>query len=185
MGKNNTAHGWLQAKIIVEKLNLLSEKTGQFVKYLIMALVVVLAIEVTARYVFGSPTIWALETSKMLLGSIGTLGWGYTHKLGGHVRVDVIYSIFSRRIRALIDVVFSVIFLFPLVSVLIYTGSKWALRAWRTGEKMIDSSWLPPAAPFRTVMVVGFCLFALQCIAQFTSDLYCLIHNKEIGNDAP
>ncbi|MDX9802055.1 MAG: TRAP transporter small permease subunit [Spirochaetia bacterium] len=182
MGKMFIGEDWAPAKKLVAGINTLSEGTGQFVKFLVMALVLVLFIEVTARYVFDSPTVWALETSKMLLGSIGTLGWGYTHKLGGHVRVDVVYGMLSRRIQALIDVILSIIFLFPLVYVLIFTGSKWALRAWKTGEKMIDSSWLPPAAPFRTLMVVGFCFFALQCIAQFIEDLYYLIYKKELRN---
>ncbi len=182
MGKMFIGENWTPVKKLVSGINALSEGTGQFVKFLVMALVMVLFIEVTARYVFDSPTVWALETSKMLLGSIGTLGWGYTHKLGGHVRVDVVYGMLSRRIQAFIDVILSVIFLFPLVYVLIFTGSKWALRAWKTGEKMIDSSWLPPAAPFRTLMVIGFCFFALQCIAQFIEDLYYLIYKKELKN---
>ena len=92
MGKMFIGEDWTPARKLVSGINILSEGTGQFVKFLVMALVMVLFIEVTARYVFDSPTVWALETSKMLLGTIGTLGWGYTHKLGGHVRVDVVYG---------------------------------------------------------------------------------------------
>ena len=116
----------------------------------------------------------------MLLGTIGACGWAYTHKLGGHVRVDVLYSLVPRRGQALIDVIMSILMLFPLVFVLISVVSKWAIRAWETGEKMIESSWLPPAAPFRTALVLGFILFALQCIAQFLCDLYYLIKKREL-----
>jgi TRAP-type mannitol/chloroaromatic compound transport system permease small subunit len=135
MGKMLTGEDWVLAKKIVAGINALSEGTGEFVKYLVMALVLVLFTEVTARYVFDSPTVWALETSKMLLGTIGTLGWGYTHRLGGHVKVDVVYGLLSRRVQALLDVILSIIFLFPLVYVLIFTGAKWALRAWKNRRK--------------------------------------------------
>lgn len=171
---------WLPVQRFVGSIFTLSEKTGQVLKYLVMALVLVLFYEVTSRYVFGSPTIWALETSKMLLGTIGTCGWAYTHKMGGHVRVDVIYTMFSRRIQAMIDVVMSVLFLFPLVGVLIYAGTRGAMRAFITGQKMVESSWMPPAAPFRTVMLIGFVLFALQCIAQFICDLHYIIKKREL-----
>lgn len=171
---------WAIVRNITRSIFNLSEATGQIVKYLVMALVAVLFIEVTSRYVFNSPTVWALETSKMLLGTIGACGWGYTHKLGGHVRVDVLYAMVPRRGQALIDVIMSILMLFPLVLVLITVGSKWAIRAWETGEKMIESSWLPPAAPFRTALVLGFILFGLQCTAQFLCDLYYLIKKKEL-----
>jgi TRAP-type mannitol/chloroaromatic compound transport system permease small subunit len=171
---------WGVARKIAGTIFELSEITGQIIKYLVMALVLVLFIEVTSRYLFNSPTVWALETSKMLLGTIGACGWAYTHKVGGHVRVDVLYTMLPRRGQALIDVVMTVLMLFPLVGVLIYVGTKWAARAWETGEKMIESSWLPPAAPFRTALVLGFILFALQCIAQFLCDLYYLIKERDL-----
>ena len=171
---------WGAVRMIAASIFKLSEVTGQIIKYLVMALVLVLFIEVTSRYLFNSPTIWALESSKMLLGTIGACGWAYTYKVGGHVRVDVLYTMLPRRGQSLIDVVMAILFLFPLVGVLVYVGSKWALRAWETGEKMIESSWLPPAAPFRTALVVGFILFALQCIAQFLCDLYYLIKKREL-----
>lgn len=180
MGTQSQNDDWLIVRKMVQSVFSLSEATGQIIKYLVMALVAVLFFEVTSRYLFNAPTTWALETSKMLLGVIGAGGWAYTHKLGGHVRVDVIYTMIPRRGQALIDVVMSLLMLFPLVAVLIGVGTKWAIRAWQTGEKMIESSWLPPAAPFRTALLIGFILFGLQCLAQFTCDLYYLIKKREL-----
>ena len=73
----------------------LSDVVAYFVKYLILVLIFVLIYEVAARYVFNKPTVWALETSQMVFGSIGALCWGYTLKIGGHVRVDVFYTLLS------------------------------------------------------------------------------------------
>ncbi len=171
---------WIIVRKTVEIINRMSEGTGHIIKFLILGLILVLFFEVTSRYVFGKPTIWALESSKMLLGVIGTWGWAYTHQHHGHVRVDILYMLFSRRVQAIIDSVLTVLMLFPLVLVMINVGYKWAIRSWMTHEKMVESSWLPPAAPFRSMLVIGFILFALQCLAQFLCDLYYVIKKREL-----
>ena len=162
-------------KKIVQVINSISEFTGQVVKFLVIALIIVLCYEVISRYVFNNPTIWALETSKMLMGTFGACGWAYTYLYDGHVRVDVLYVRFSRRGKAWINVIMSIIFLFPICIILISAGTRWAVFSWKAGEKMVESSWLPPAAPFRTVLVVGFILFALQSVSKFIEELYYLV----------
>lgn len=167
-------------KKIVQVINSISEFTGQVVKFLVIALIIVLCYEVISRYVFNNPTIWALETAKMLMGIFGACGWAYTYLYDSHVRVDVLYTRFSRRGKAWINVIMSIIFLFPICIILISTGIRWAAFAWKTGEKMVESSWLPPAAPFRTVLVVGFILFALQSVSKFIEELYFLVRKQEL-----
>nr|MQY77855.1 TRAP transporter small permease subunit [Bacteroidota bacterium] len=130
-------------KKIVQVINSISEFTGQVVKFLVVALIIVLCCEVVSRYVFNNPTIWALETAKMLMGTFGACGWGYTYLYDGHVRVDVLYAHLSRRGKAWINVIMSIIFLFPICIILISAGTKWAVFSWKAGEKMVESSWLP------------------------------------------
>jgi TRAP-type mannitol/chloroaromatic compound transport system permease small subunit len=167
-------------KKVVQVINSISEYSGRVVMWAVVALIVVLCYEVIARYAFNSPTIWALETSEMLGGVIGVLGWGYTYLHHGHVRVDVLYVRLPPRGKALVDVVMALIFLFPLVGILIFSGMSWAATSLATGEKMVESSWLPPAAPFRIVIAAGFCFFALQCVARFITDLHLLIKKSEL-----
>lgn len=165
---------------VVLFINTLSEIAGQIAKFLMIALVLVLCYEVVSRYVFNSPTKWALETSKMLMGTFGAFGWSYTFLHEGHVRVDVLYIRFSRKVKSLVNVIFSIIFLFPICIILLTSGIKWAIFSWKVGEKMVESSWLPPAAPFRTILVVSFILFTLQSIAKFIQELYYLIRKREL-----
>lgn len=167
-------------KKIVQVINSISEFTGQIVKFLVVGLIIVLCYEVISRYVFNNPTIWALETAKMLMGTFGACGWAYTYLYDGHVRVDVLYIRFSRRGKAWINVIMSIIFLFPICIILISAGIRWAIFSWKVGEKMVESSWLPPAAPFRTVLVVGFILFTLQSVSKFIEELYFLVRKREL-----
>jgi TRAP-type mannitol/chloroaromatic compound transport system permease small subunit len=165
---------------LVSFIDALSMKVGHVVKYLIPVLITILFYEVVSRYVFDRPTIWALESSMMVFGAIGALCWGYTLKIGGHVRVDVFYSKLSRRGKAVIDVILTLLFLFPFQLILIRTGIKWSFFALKTGEKMVESSWLPPTAPFRIVLTVGFILFFIQGISEFIKNFYYLVRKEDL-----
>jgi len=167
-------------KKIVRVIDSVSEWTGKTVRWACVALVLVLCYEVTARYVFTAPTIWAHETSCMLGGTIVALGWAYTHRHHGHVRVDVFYARMSPKGKAITDVLCAFFLLFPLLAILIYTAADFMWIAWLKSEVLIESYWYPPAGPIRTGMFLGLCLFALQGIAQFIRDLYLLIRNKSL-----
>ncbi len=170
---------------IVTCIDATSMKVGHAVKYLIPALIFVLFFEVVSRYVFGRPTIWALETSMMIFGSIGALCWGYTLKIGGHVRVDVFYTMLPKWWKAFVDVALTLLFLFPFQLILIRTGIKWSLFALKTGEKMVESSWLPPTAPFRIVLTAGFILFFVQAVSEFAKNLYYLARREDLIQAEP
>ena len=69
-------------------------------------------------------------------------------------------------------------FFIPLMIVLIDTSIAYAWHAWVISEKSTLTYWYPPIAPFRTVVAVGLCVFALQGVAQLVRDLKLLIKNK-------
>ena len=163
---------------ILQVVDSISHWTGSSGKWLCLALVLVATYGVIMRYAFNAPTIWGYETCMMLGGAIYLLGWPYAHLHKSHVRVDVLYTRLSQRGTAISDVICAAIFFFPLMAILIKTSVWWAWRAWSIGEIMIEAHWYPPAAPFRTAVAVGICLFALQGTAQFIRDL-CFVIRRE------
>jgi len=167
-------------RTIIRVIDSISEGTGRVARWVCVALVIALCYEVTARYGFGAPTIWAHVTSCMLGGTIVALGWAYTHKHHGHVRVDVFYTHLSPRRKAIVDVVGGLLFFFPLLIVYVYVAVGEVWFSWSTGEVLLESYWYPPATPIRTVFALGLFLFALQGVAQFIRDLYLLIRNKPL-----
>ncbi len=165
-------------RIVLKTIDTLSEYSGKIFLWLVIALIGVLAFETISRYVFNAPTSWAYETSFMIGGALAVMAWSYTHKHRGHIRVDLIYIHLPVRARAAIDVLSSIIFLFPFLIAILFGGYSGVEFAWRVHEKFIESDWLPPAAPIKTVVYVGFCLFALQALAHFARDVYLLIRSK-------
>ena len=160
---------------IIDSIN---EWTGKSVRWVYVALILVVVYEVTARYVFTAPTIWAHQTSTMLNCTAVALAWGYTHYHKGHVRVDVLYSHLSERGKAIIDVLCAFFLLFPLLFVLIYAAADFTWVSWTEGEVLTVSYWYPPAWPLRMVVLLALCLFALQGGSEFIRDLQVLIRNR-------
>jgi TRAP-type mannitol/chloroaromatic compound transport system permease small subunit len=167
-------------RTVVRVIDNISEYTGLAVRWTCLVLVLVLCYEVTARYFFDAPTSWASDTASMMGGTIAAMGWAYTHRHGGHVRVDVCYSHLSHRGQAILDISLSLLFFFPLLFALAYISWDRMWFAWEMGEVMARSNWYPITGPIRTAVVLGLCLFALQGVAQFIRDLYRLARNKEL-----
>jgi TRAP-type mannitol/chloroaromatic compound transport system permease small subunit len=167
-------------RTIVRVIDSISEYTGMIIRWACLVLVLVLCYEVTARYVFDAPTMWASDTSSMLGGTIAAMGWAYTHRHGGHVRVDVFYNHLSSRGQAILDITLSLLFFFPLLFSLAYIAWDRMWFSWAMGEVLARSNWYPITGPIRTVVVLGLCLFALQGMAQFIRDLYRLTRNEQL-----
>lgn len=165
-------------RIILTVIDSISEYTGRVASLFCIVLVIVLCYEITARYLFNAPTMWAGQISCMLGLAIVALGFSYTHRHHGHIRVDVLYTRFSPRGRAIIDVVCGLLLFSPLIVMLTYVAAERLWLSWSMDEKMVLTYWYPPAAPIRAVFFLGLCVFTLQGWAQLTRDLYLLIRNK-------
>jgi len=168
-------------RTFVRAIDALSGYAGGLAKWFCYALILIIVYDVTMRYVFSAPTMWAFETAMMLGGTVYALAYAYTHRYHGHVRVDVIYMRFSPRVRAAIDVLGTFFLFFPLLGFIIHASFALTWRAWAIGETSDITYWYPPLAPFRTAVLLGFCLLALQAIAHFIRDLY-ILAGKELNH---
>src|SRR5690606_10699476 len=87
----------------------------------------------------------------------------------GHVNVDLLHSQFGPRVRAVIDIVGSVIF-FIFILALLYFGYDMAqesVRSWETSY----SAWNPPIWPIKVAIPVGATLLLLQGIVKLLQDI--------------
>ncbi len=153
---------------ILRVIDLVNERAGSISSWLVAVLVVVILYEVIARYVFNSPTSWAFGSFRMLGGAIVVLGWAYAQLHDSHIRVDVLYNRFPPRIRALLDVMGTGLFFFPFIFIFIE-------------EAVFSYGGVPSVALlYKTVVLIGLCLFLLQFVARFTRDLYLLTRGKTL-----
>ena len=167
-------------KKLLKLIDSISEKAGSVGKWFALLLVLVGAYDTIARHFFNAPTIWAYDTLCMAGGTLYLIGASYTYLHESHTRVDLFYNLLSSRRKALMDVICSIFFFFPLMGIMLKLSIVWAIKAWRINEVMFQSFWYPPAGPYRTVFALGLFLLILQGVAKFIRDLYFVIRGESI-----
>lgn len=150
---------------LIDAIDRVTRFAGQVAAWIVVTLAAAMLWEVVSRYVFDHPTSWSYETAYMQMGALFVLGIGYTMQQDAHVRVDLIYGSFSTRGKALVDLL-GLMLLLPMVLWLCYGLWEYFGNAWRSGERSGESIWNPLVWPARLSFVVGFVLFALQCVAE-------------------
>lgn len=147
---------------------------GKTFAWLIMLMTFGMSYEVLVRYVFNSPTPWALDVSFIMYGTLFMMGGAYTLSLGGHVRGDFLYRLWSPRTQARVDLTLYLFFFFPGVLALIFAGWKYAAKSWSYTEVSVNSPAGIPIYQFKTIIVAAGILLFIQGIAQVFRCLLCI-----------
>jgi TRAP-type mannitol/chloroaromatic compound transport system permease small subunit len=142
---------------------------GRIAMYLVLAMMAGLLFTSGSRAFFGISYIWAVEMAQFALAAYYLLGGGYSMQLQSHVRMDLLYSRWSSRGKAVADAITVGFLIFYLV-VLLIGGISGTMYALEFGQKNY-SSWGPQLAPIKIIMTVGIVLMLLQAIAMFFKDL--------------
>ena len=100
----------------------LSAWFGKAFGWVIILMTFGMSYEVMVRYLFNSPTPWALDISFIMYGTLFMMGGAYTLSRGGHVRGDFLYRLWSDRTQAKLDLVLYILFFFPGILALVFTG---------------------------------------------------------------
>ncbi len=164
----------------VHVIDSISEVTGKIFMWSMLVLVALLCHEIFMRYILDNPTIYSYEISTMLGVIIGTGALAYTHRHHGHVRVDLLWRKLSPKGQAIADILGSIVFLWPLMSLLVWTALEWVLYSYSVHEISQESYLYPIVWPVRAVMLLGFFLIIPQDVAKFIRNIY-VIRDKELS----
>lgn len=155
-------------KVYVRIVDTINRILGRIVMYLVFAMMGVLLYSAITKAV-DVPPLWAVEMAQFLMVGYFLLGGGYSMQLDGHVRMDLLYGMWSPRTRAIVDVVTSFFLIFYL-ALLIYGGISSTTYAIEYGQKNY-SAWAPYLWPVKSIMTIGIVLMTLQAIATLFRDL--------------
>ena len=95
---------------------------GKRLSWLILAAVVVSAVNATVRKVFDTSSNSWLELQWVLFSVVFLLCSPWTLLDNEHIRIDIVNQLLPKRVRDSIDVVGHAFFLMPLTVVMILTG---------------------------------------------------------------
>lgn len=157
-------------------IDALSERTGRALSWLMPAMVVVIAVEVVARYIFAAPTIWAYDSALILYAWLGLAGGAFAMKRGAHIRVDLFTANLSPRGQALLELLGAPFVAFFLVLVVWQVGMA-SLDALASGSRR-PTEWAPPLILFLATAPLGGALLLLQLVSQMIKAVDVLLNGK-------
>jgi TRAP-type mannitol/chloroaromatic compound transport system permease small subunit len=150
---------------LADLLDALSRAIGSTVKWLALAVVLIQAVVVVLRYVYGTSFIWAQESVTYAHAILFMTAIGYTMLVDGHVRVDVLYSGWSARAKATTDLLGILIAVLPFCALLVWASWGWAAQSWRIGEGPMQVGGLPLQPLLKSLVPAMAILLAAQALA--------------------
>ncbi len=163
---------------VIRNIERLTKSVGILASFALVPLVIATCYEVFARYAFGMPTIWAYEVGYFLTGTHFLLAMAFTLQSDEHIRIDIFSGHFSRRTRAVIDLLGYTVTL-PMMIWLSYALWLHLAQGYTRNEHSGQSAMNMPVWPFRVVFFVAFVLFALQILAEVIKSV------RRLKADAP
>jgi TRAP-type mannitol/chloroaromatic compound transport system permease small subunit len=157
---------------IIRIIDGFTDRTGTIISWLSVPLVLAVAYEVGARYLFNAPTIWAYDATYMLYGSLFMLGAHYTLYRGAHIRTDMLWEKFSDRKKGIIDSIAYIFFFFPGILMLFFASVDEAWHSFRINELSEQTAWRPILWPFKAVVPVTALLLLIQGVSELLKSLY-------------
>ncbi len=156
---------------ICRAIDAINEKVGGLVAWVAGLLVAVVFTDVVMRYTLNLSWVFTQELEWHLFGFIFLMGAGYTLRHNAHVRVDIIYARLTAKGKAWVDMICSVMFLFPGCYVVIKTSIPFVVTAYLTGEGSPDPGGIPHRFILKICIPLGFTFFALQGASLFFKSL--------------
>ncbi|WOF74064.1 TRAP transporter small permease subunit [Parvibaculaceae bacterium PLY_AMNH_Bact1] len=142
-----------------------SNRTGRIIAWAALLMVLIQFTVVMMRYVFGLSSVWMQESIIYLHGILFMLAAGYTLYCDGHVRVDIFYREASPRYKATIDLIGTIVFLWPVALLVIYVSWPYVASSWRVLEGSRETSGIPAVFLLKTIIPVFAVFIILQGIS--------------------
>jgi len=143
----------------------INTRLGRGLIWLVLAAVVISAVNAIIRKAFDVSSNAFLETQWYLFSAIFLLCSPYTLLRNEHIRIDVVAGRLSNRAQTWIDVFGTVFFLLPMTIVIMYLSWVVFMRSWNINEMSSNAGGLV-IWPARLLVPVGFFLLSLQGISQ-------------------
>lgn len=151
-------HALLKFSRAVDWLN---TQIGKHVIWLILASTVISAVNAVVRKAFNIGSNAYLEVQWYLFAGTFLLTAAFTLLNGEHVKIDVIYTHFTKRKQMWIDVFGFAFFLTPFCLAILWYGIPFFLQGYHTGEISPNAGGLI-RWPVYALIPIGFTLLLLQ-----------------------
>jgi TRAP-type mannitol/chloroaromatic compound transport system permease small subunit len=140
-------------------------RIGKVVAWLILAAVIVSAVNAIIRKLFDISSNSWLELQWVLFGAVFLIVASWTLLDNEHIRIDIVNSTFSQRTRNIIDIIGHAFFLLPLTIIMIITSYPFVMKSVLLNEQSMNAGGLPQW-PAKGLILIGFTLLFFQAISE-------------------
>lgn len=146
-------------------IDALNRQVARAVKWLILASIVVSAINAVMRKLFSLSSNGWLEAQWYLFSAVFLLGAAYALQTGDHVKIDLIYAHLKRRTQVVIEILGTLFFLLPFTTITLYLAWPAVMAKLLSGEVSQNDGGLP-LWPAWMLIPLGFGLLTLQGVSE-------------------
>lgn len=157
---------------------------GKAAAWLVLAAVVLSAVNAIVRKAFDWSSNAFLEAQWYLFGAVFMLAAAYTLQRNEHIRIDVLSAGWSRRTRDIVDLAGHILFLVPFVGLMAWLSWPFFLSSWRSGEVSGATGGLP-LWPAKGLIFLGFALLCLQAVSEIIKKALTLAGVPGADGDPP
>lgn len=139
--------------------------TGRRLAWLILAAVIVSAVNAVVRKVFDTSSNSWLELQWVLFSAVFMLCSPWTLLANEHIRIDIVNNLLPSWLRNTIDVVGHALFLLPLTIIMVTTGIPFFYRSVIINEQSGNAGGLPQW-PVKALVMIAFALLFAQGLSE-------------------
>ncbi|MBN9069587.1 MAG: TRAP transporter small permease subunit [Rhizobiales bacterium] len=159
--------GLLAIARFIDRTNAL---VGKAVSWLILLAVLVSAGNAISRKAFDVASNAWLELQWYLFGAAYLLAAAYTLQQNEHIRIDILYNMYSRRKQNIVDLFGHIFFLMPFVLLMLSYFFPYVWLSFRSGEVSTNAGGLI-IWPGKLMLLLGFGLLALQGVSEIVKKI--------------
>lgn len=147
-------------------INLIIKYLSFFASIIVLLLVLLVVYDATARYVYSTGSIALQELEWHLFDVIILLGISYTLQQDAHVRVDIFYANFSKKKKALLNLVSSIFFILPFSFLIIYISLDFVQMSFIQHEASSNPGGLEYRYLVKALLPISFLFLSLQALQE-------------------
>jgi TRAP-type mannitol/chloroaromatic compound transport system permease small subunit len=152
----------LNVSRVIDAINF---RIGKVLAWLILAAVIVSAVNAVIRKVFDMSSNAWLELQWVLFGAVFLIVASWTLLANEHIRIDIVNNQFPPRVRNIIDIVGHAFFLLPLTIIMIITSYPFVMKSVLLNEQSMHAGGLPQW-PAKMLVLIGFTLLFFQGLSE-------------------
>ena len=132
---------------------------------LLLAMAINVTYGVIARYAFHSPSVYAMEMTKILMIPALVLAVSYVQRYDRHLRVDFLSMRYPEKARLILLEILVPIMALCVGYVLVWKGWDAMMYSYSINETSY-SSWAEPMWPVKLAIPIGYAILCIVMVAQ-------------------